>query len=68
MRRVTNYDAMKKPMVHKLLSTLSIVIGIVLLIYMIYVEDEPGGIPLLLIVFGIAWYLITRRRIRSHHK
>jgi len=38
------------------------------MIYMIFVEDEPGGIPLLLIVFGIGGYFVTRVRIRSHQK
>ena len=38
------------------------------MIYMIAVEDEPGGIPILLVVLGIGWYLITRFRIRSHYK
>ncbi len=61
-------DTMKKLKVHAILSTLIIVIGVVLMIYMIFVEDEPGGIPLLLIVFGMGWYFITRVRIRSHHK
>ncbi|HET6528159.1 MAG TPA: PEP-CTERM sorting domain-containing protein [Balneolaceae bacterium] len=35
------------------------------MIYMIVVEDEPGTIPLLLIVGGTAWYFITRARNRT---
>ena len=49
---------------HTLISVITIAIGVVLMIYMIFVEDEPGGIPLLLIVFGIGGYFVTR--VRSH--
>jgi len=53
---------------HTLISVITIAIGVVLMIYMIFVENEPGGIPLLLIVFGIGGYFVTRVRIRSHQK
>jgi len=53
---------------HTLISVITIAIGVVLMIYMIFVEDEPGGIPLLLIVFGIGGYFVMRVRIRSHQK
>lgn len=53
---------------YTLISVITIAIGVVLMIYMIFVEDEPGGIPLLLIVFGIGGYFVTRVRIRSHQK
>lgn len=59
---------MKKLRVHTILSVLTFAIGAVLMVYMISFEDEPGGIPLLLIVFGMVWYFITRSRIRSHQK
>lgn len=36
--------------------------GAVLLAYMVTVESEPGAIPLLLIVGGTAWLLVTRIR------
>lgn len=55
----------KKLNIQKLISIILIVTGLVLLIYMIIVEDEPGAIPLLLIVFGAGWYIVTRSRIRS---
>ena len=53
---------------HTPISVITIAIGVVLMIYMIFVEDEPGGIPLLLIVFGIGGYFVMRVRIRSHQK
>lgn len=43
-----------------ILSLVIIGIGVMLMIYMIVFEDEPGGIPLLLIVGGSAWYLMKR--------
>jgi len=54
--------------VHALLSALTVLIGVALLIYMVTVEDEPGALPLLLIVVGSGWYLITRNRFRSREK
>lgn len=54
--------------IHTVLSTLTIVIGVVLMIYMVTVESEPGAIPLLLVVVGAGWLLIARARIRSHHE
>jgi hypothetical protein len=61
-------DAGSKLKVHALLSVLAIVIGILLMIFMITTEDEPGAIPLGLIALGTGWYLLTRARIRSHHR
>lgn len=52
--------------VQRTLSLVTIGIGVVLLIYMIRVESEPGLLPLLLVVLGTAWYFITRSRARSH--
>lgn len=49
-------------------SVLTIVIGVVLMLRQMYFDSEPGAIPLLLIVFGIGWYFITRARIRSRHR
>lgn len=57
-------DNTKKLKIHSLLSVLTGVIGVALLIFMIVVEDEPGAIPLLLIVAGTGWYVITRYRAR----
>ena len=44
------------------LPILTIALGVLLLVYMIVVEDEPGAIPLGLIVFGVAWLVTTRVR------
>lgn len=55
----------KKLKMHRIISILITVIGITLMMYMVIVEDEPGAIPLLLIVTGSGWYLITRSKMRS---
>lgn len=49
----------------KMLSLLTVFLGIVLLIYMIMVEDEPGALPLLLIVTGVVWFIISRNQIKK---
>ena len=61
-------DAGTKLKTHARLAALTIGIGVALMIFMIVTEDEPGAIPLLLIVAGTGWYLVTRARIRSRHR
>jgi hypothetical protein len=53
---------------HAVLSALTVALGVLLLIYMVVVEDEPGAVPLLLIVLGGGWYLTTRAKFRSQEK
>lgn len=55
---------MAKLSTQKILPLVIIGIGVLLTVYMIVFEDEPGGIPLLLIVGGSAWYLMQRARSR----
>lgn len=52
--------------VQLILSALTIALGVLLLVYMVTVEDEPGALPLMLIIAGTGWHLVTRRRTRSH--
>ena len=40
-------------------------LGLLLLVYMIVVEDEPGAVPLFLVATGTIWFLIARFRLRS---
>lgn len=61
-------DAGPNRNVQPILSALTFALGVILLIFMITVEGEPGAIPLLLIVLGGGWYLTARARIRSHHR
>lgn len=60
--------AHKKIKIHKLISVLTIAIGVLFLLYGILVEDEPTFVALLLIVCGTVWYFITRYRIKSQQK
>ena len=61
-------STLEKLRVHKVLSVLTLGIGLVLMIGMMYWESEPGAIPLLLVLLGTGWYFITRARVRSHRK
>lgn len=58
---------MEKLAVHKILSTVTLVIGVLLLVYMVRVESEPGAIPLLLVIGGIGWHVVARVRSRARH-
>lgn len=51
---------------HKLISFLITFVGIALMTFMIIEEDEPGAIPLLLILVGTIWYFYTRSKSRSN--
>lgn len=46
-------------------SLILITMGVVLLVFMIVVEDEPGAVPLIFILAGTVWYLIINYKIRS---
>lgn len=56
---------LEKRMVQSYLAITAIACGLLLLAYLIVIEDEPGAVPLLLIVFGSVWYLIIRKGRRS---
>ncbi|WP_141691567.1 PEP-CTERM sorting domain-containing protein [Rhodohalobacter halophilus] len=49
----------------KIFSLIIVIVGFLLTAYMISVEDEPGALPLLLIVAGAGWYLFTRKKLTS---
>lgn len=57
----------KKRKIHKLISALTISIGIMFLLYGIFVEDDPNLVAPLFIVGGAVWYFVTRSKIRSQH-
>jgi len=54
--------------VQKTAALLLAVLGMGLLAFMIVVEDEPGALPLALIVAGAAWYGGCRLRERSRRR
>lgn len=47
------------------LSIVVTLLGVLLLIYMITVEGEPGGIPLLLILVGLIWFFVNQYQIKQ---
>jgi len=49
----------------RIVSVLTILFGITLMIYMIKVEDEPGALPLFLIVVGTVWLIINQVQIKK---
>lgn len=48
----------------KRIPAIALVLGLILLIYMVTVEDEPGALPLLLILSGgagLLWNTLTTK-------
>ncbi|MEM8599435.1 MAG: hypothetical protein AAGF99_05915 [Bacteroidota bacterium] len=43
-------------------------LGITLVAMMVVVESEPGGTPVLILLGGLVWHLVTRARIRAHQR
>ena len=61
-------DAPEKLKVQKMLSALTVAIGLVLMAGKIYADSEPGAIPMLLVVLGTGWYLVARVRARPRRR
>ncbi|OAN61081.1 hypothetical protein A8B79_06305 [Balneola sp. EhC07] len=57
-----NKETQQKSPVQRTLSIVLITVGLMLMIFMITVEDEPGAIPLFMILSGIVWFYKTRLR------
>lgn len=45
-----------------LISSIVVIIGLILLVFMITVESEPGALPLALVLGGLVWQFIIRRK------
>ena len=56
---------LKKLKLLRFISIVSTLIGIVLLIFMIKYEDEPGAIPLILLLVGLVGIYMTQARIKQ---
>lgn len=56
--------AVNRMQIQKVLSLLTIAIGIGLLGFMITFEGELGAVPLLTLIAGTVWYFVVRRRQR----
>lgn len=46
----------------KIFALITVTVGLALMIYMITVEDEPGAVPLLMIITGAVWYFFARKQ------
>ena len=60
----------RKKLVKLVLPLIVVILGIVLLVFNIVIEDEPGALPLAVTIVGGAWLLIQRqmnRRQRVHN-
>ena len=56
-----NYSALK---VQRILSLVTLLAGIILIIYMIAVEGELGALPLVLLLGGVVWSLVINYKIK----
>ena len=61
-------DTLEKLKVQKILSGLTVAIGLVLMSGKVYADSEPGAIPILLVVLGTGWYLLARVRAGSRRR
>lgn len=52
-------ENIQKQKIHRLISFLTMLLGVLLLIYMIKVEEEPGALPLLLIILGAVGLILN---------
>ncbi len=55
----------QSPKIQRVISIVIILLGLVLLAFMVIVEDEPGALPLFLIITGTAWLLFIQKKIRK---
>jgi hypothetical protein len=61
-------DTLEKLKVHKILSALTVVVGLALMAGKIYADSEPGAIPMVLVVLGTGWYIVARIRARPRRR
>jgi c-di-AMP phosphodiesterase-like protein len=54
--------------IYSAVSILIILIGIMLICYMIIVEDELGAVPLLIVTTGTIWFIYTQTQLNKNKK
>lgn len=65
----TTQETSKRLKIHILLSSLTLIVGFVLLIANKESPNpEPNPIPSLMVIVGLFWFIVTRFRIWWHHK
>jgi hypothetical protein len=50
---------------YRFFSVLTILSGVILIIYMINVEDEIGALPLVILLSGIGWFFRNQVQIKK---
>jgi DMSO reductase anchor subunit len=58
-------DSRQKLKGYRMLSVLIILLGVLFMIYMITVEDEPGALPLFLIISGTVGFIINKSHLKK---
>lgn len=58
-------NTLKKLKTYRLFSALTIVIGVLFLLFGIFIEDDPNLVAPIFITGGALWYFMIRTRIRS---
>lgn len=53
----------KRISILKTASIIVLIVGLLLLFYMVSVEDEPGALPLFLILVGLVGFIVNQARI-----
>ena len=51
-----------------ILAALLLALGLALMAFMIVTEDEPGALPLGLVLIGAVWLVVARRRARARRR
>jgi hypothetical protein len=62
---VANEIGTMSPKVQKMASTVIGIVGLALVAMMVVVEDEPGALPLALLLIGVIGYITGRWRERA---
>ena len=71
MKTTTIQETAKRLKAHILTATLTLVVGLIWLVYEIAITTKGSDIsiiPILFIVIGGFWYIATKFRIWWHHK
>lgn len=65
----TKTNENKKPMTGGYLPVAILIVGFVLLVLNIVIEDEPGGVPLLIIALSGGWLIVryVKQRVQNRN-
>lgn len=52
----------------RLISICILLLGVALMVYMMFVESEPGALPLGLILLGVVGWILSKNKINKQTK